>query len=462
MTKVSNSNKLIVLLTLDIGLFIYYIIKMPSMLSNQYYNMYVVNLISMVIMLTIFTVLCSSFPMDIFDPFVLTSAIYFMIFAICPLEDIIRGTTAVYNFDPVNGAVKGTIIFLVSYISFVIGYCQKKKYCYYDYLDFDISCIKVNNLTNLIMIAFVLWGIGLAGTFVYLIGNGLSIRYILTLGMDSNSTVMQASGTPLGFIGMLTFTMITACIYIVLFHRSKIIKTIVYAITMICLLVRGFRSIIIILMVAPILYMYVRKGKRPKLLQIIFFLLCVILMIAVVGYFRNDLRTGGGVSLDNFGFDVIYKTVASNFRRYNIFYGMVDALPSRHDFTYGRNLLYTITMIVPRFFWPGKPQPVMREILNVSTTELIASTGAAWPNIGEYYMEFGVPGCIIFMYILGRVFSRLRLYFNSEYTTTHSLMGYSVFFPSLVTIIAYGYTPSTAYMLLFLLIPVFAMRMAGC
>ena len=459
---IRKKEKQIIFLLGSIILFLYFLFKMLQITDDSMTVMYNSGLLALASILIIFNVVYSLYPMDIFDPFPLTTGIYLMIFAICPMSDVLNDTTAVYGFNPVGGAFKGTLIFIASYVAFTIGYISKKKYCNYNYYDFTCEQITVSDRSKVLIISYFLWIIGLAGTFIYMTGNGLSIKYILSLGIDSGSDIVESSGSPLGFIGMLTFTMITSCVYIMFYEKNKLITAIIFAVTMACLLVRGFRSIIIILMVAPIIYYYVKNGKRPKLITVLIMLFIVVLMIGAVGFVRNDLRAGEGASLQEFNKDVVIDTLMDNFRRYNIFYGMVEALPSKHNYTFGKNFLYTITMIIPRIIWPGKPQPVMSEILTVSTNATIASTGAAWPNIGEYYMEFGIPGCIIIMYFMGRVFSRLRASFNSEAATPHSLMGYSVFIPSLVTIIAYGYTPSTAYMIIFLLIPIFVMKLTKC
>lgn len=459
---IHKKEKQIIFLLGSIVLFLYFLFKMLQITDDSMTVMYNSGLLALASILIIFNTVYSLYPMDIFDPFPLTTGIYLMIFAICPMLDVVSNKTIVFGFNPVGGAFKGTLIFIVSYIAFTIGYISNKKYCYYNYHDFDYDLIRVSDTSKVLFISYIFWIIGLTGTLIYMTGNGLSIRYILSLGMYSSADVVESSGSPLGFIGMLTFTMITSCIYIMIYQKNKLVTAIIFAVTMACLLVRGFRSIIIILMVAPIIYYYVKNGKRPKFMTVLFMLLTVVLMIGAVGFIRNDLRAGEGASLQEFNKDVVIDTLMDNFRRYNIFYGMVEALPSKHNYTFGKNFLYTITMIVPRIIWPGKPQPVMSEILTVSTNPTIAYTGAAWPNIGEYYMEFGIPGCIIIMYFMGRVFSRLRASFNSEIATPHSLMGYSVFIPSLVTIIAYGYTPSTAYMIIFLLIPVFAMKFMKC
>lgn len=427
----------------------------PENIYQELINAYYINMFSLIILLGSFIIILLKYPIDMFDPLPTTWFIYSMIFAICPIIDIKTNNTTIYGFNPMKSSVKATLIFLISYMFFLIGYLWKAKYRTLRGKKINSAKVKeaFNNRKIRVRNAFFLWMIGFAGTLIYLLGSGMSISYILSMGSSGDMDISSASSTPLGFIGMLTFTMITSCIYLLFFSTNIILKIVVYFITMSCLYVRGFRSLIIILILGPIIAYYIINKKRPKAitLLILFLLLCI--MIGVVGYSRGAVRAGNDVNWENFNFNDIYDALLGNFRRYNIFYGMVEALPSEHNFTFGKNYLYTLTMMIPRAIWPGKPEPVMREILQVSTTDLIASTGAAWPNIGEYYMEFGVIGCIIFMYGLGRIFAWTKSKFIGKNATVDSIIGYSVFIPSLVTIIAYGYTPTTFYMMLFLLLP---------
>lgn len=442
----------------SISVICYFIFTWPDNLELELKRAYIISVISLVIQLSIIIWMHARYTLDMFEPFVPTSVIYLMIFSICPLIDIQNNDTVIYGFDPMSGAVKGTIIFIISYLAFVVGYIQKKKYSLLNYRNFSSQKLEPKREKILIKVAYFLWFLGLIGTLIYITGNGLSLRYIFSLGKSGTNDIVQNGDSALGFIGMLTFTMITATVYILFLEKSRIIKTAFYLVTLICLIVRGFRSIIIILLVAPFIYFYVKRGKRPSIGIMVIAIGMFCIMVGIVGFIRNDLRAGYGISLEGFDINTVVQALMGNFRRYNIFYGMVEALPAKHGYTFGKNYIYTLVMIIPRIIWPGKPQPVMYDILRVSTSELIASTGAAWPNIGEYYMEFGTIGCIVMMYLLGRFFSRLRLSYNSSKTTCHSLMGYSVFIPSLITVIAYGYTPSTAYMLLFLLIPVIVLK----
>jgi oligosaccharide repeat unit polymerase len=115
--------------------------------------------------------------------------------------------------------------------------------------------------------------------------------------------------------------------------------------------------------------------------------------------------------------------------------------------------MYTFIMPIPRILFEGKPNSIMPEVLIASTNRLIASTGAAWPNIGEYYHEFGIVGCIIFMCLFGYVCSFLKkLYIQPKWV--HSLIAYSIIFPLLIQIVIRGYTAAVFYIVLFLLMPI--------
>jgi oligosaccharide repeat unit polymerase len=147
-----------------------------------------------------------------------------------------------------------------------------------------------------------------------------------------------------------------------------------------------------------------------------------------------------------------------NFEIYKPFYGLVQAVPNVHGYTLGKQLFYTVVIVVPRLIWPDKPMPIMQELMSVSLNSYAVQAGAAWPNLGEYYSEFGIIGCVFFMFIFGMVCCWCRKLYRADNRTTHSLIAYSIILPSLLQIIIRGYTPTNFYLMLFLLLPIWFIK----
>ena len=123
------------------------------------------------------------------------------------------------------------------------------------------------------------------------------------------------------------------------------------------------------------------------------------------------------------------------------------------NYTFGEQMFfYTLIMLVPRFVWPSKPQPIIREVLMKTVSKYASLAGTAYPYLGEYYHEFGLLGVILFCFLLG-LFCRYlakKLYSSN----IHDIIIYSVCFPLLFQILIRGYTPSNFYMMVFVLLPI--------
>lgn len=435
-----------------IGIVIIYM--MPFGMTKEYYYAYTTSVCVYFVVLICLLFVHLKTNLDIFEPIVLTSFIYILIFSIAPIIDIINNDTIQFGFDPIAGWVKGSFIFMLSYVFFTIGYSIKNKP---NKIDIERKLSYYND-KEIIKLSILLWIVGFLGTLIYLFGTGKSLAYILSVGSYGEMNISNSSDTPLGFIGMLTFSMITAWIYYFHFGKSKTLKILLFTLSVATLLVRGFRSILIIILVAPIILHYLKNNKRPTMGSLLTLLFSIVIMIGAVGFMRNDVRSGEDVDWSMFDGEVIYNALLGNFRRYNVFYGMVENIPEYYSYTLGQNYFYTLVMVIPRAIWPDKPQPVMQEVLLVSTNPVIASTGAAWPNIGEFYMEFGIFGCIVLMYLLGRLLCWTKTFYQGKHSDIHSMIAFSVIIPSLITIIAYGYTPSTFYMIGFLIVPIIIIK----
>ena len=80
--------------------------------------------------------------------------------------------------------------------------------------------------------------------------------------------------------------------------------------------------------------------------------------------------------------------------------------------------------------------------------------GVAYPNLGEYYVEFGVVGIIVCMFILGLFCRYARNLYVKRQGLSLSLVLYSLVYGALFQIIIRGYMPQNFTMMLFLLAPV--------
>ena len=128
-------------------------------------------------------------------------------------------------------------------------------------------------------------------------------------------------------------------------------------------------------------------------------------------------------------------------------------MPEKHPYTYGATMIvYTLVLIIPRAIWPGKPIPMMKEVVEAVQGATVLKAGAAFPNLGEFYMEFGAIGCVVCMWIFGVLSRKLKILYEDP-DNTNDVILYCTLLPAYMQLIARGYTPSNVYLILFLALP---------
>lgn len=124
--KKVNRNIWIVLSFLLIGIGgVVWIALMPANLSTQLHENYIFLVIAYFLYTYFLWITFVWHRIDLFEPFVFVSAMYFALLIFAPMVCIIRGTTLILGADTMGGCIKGTIVFLVSFFFFSIGYYKK-------------------------------------------------------------------------------------------------------------------------------------------------------------------------------------------------------------------------------------------------------------------------------------------------------------------------------------------------
>jgi oligosaccharide repeat unit polymerase len=441
---------------LTIGILI--LINIPYDLNNNSHLNYLTLTLAYFIVSGVLLISYIITPLDIFEPLPFATLLYLMIFSIVPIINIINNETLFFGVDVMEGTKKATWIFVFSYLAFVLGYYLQKKR---PNLRNKISSVAIPEelIKTICTVSLIIWLVCFMLSLFYLMASGKSLTYILTIGAIGEVNISKESDTPLGFISMFSYSLIPAWMYINAYSKNMKLKRILFVLTLIIFIVRGFRFIIVIMLLAPILFYYIKNKKRPKAFAIITLLIAIMFMIGLLGFIRGDVRLGNDIQWNSFDLSFILDAVKGNFNIYQPFYGMVQVIPEKFDYSYGSQMfIYTLIMFIPRAFWPNKPYSDLGEILTISVSSYASRAGIAFPNIGEFYLEFGVIGCIVFMFFFGKVCGWLKLLYKSDLANTHTIIAYSILLPTLMQIIIRGYTPSNFYLVLFLMIPLIIIR----
>lgn len=353
----------------------------------------------------------ASGKVKMFDPFSIISLLYIMIFVIYPLYDYSRMNLSKGGVNTADGCIKATLIFIPSYLLFCFGYfntrIKRNRNPFFE----KIEGLADNDMA---LIATLCWIISFVGCMAGQVSRGFSIKYILSMGSAAqNDVFVNSSSGGLLFLLMLAPTMIVSQMMILVYGRSRAIKLFTIILSLIYLFMRGSRMLMFVMVAAPIVFWYIKMGKSPspKMIALACFIaltLFATLQIARVSIARGrDFRESVAEQL--FSIDTYLSVFESDFSTYKVFYGIVNAIPEKKEYLLGEGLFgYTLALIVPRAIWPGKPDAPERAVVYAAMGQASVDAGNAYPNLGTFYSEFGIIGCLVLMWIYGILASKSR------------------------------------------------------
>lgn len=396
---------------------------------------------------------------DIISPLHLISFIYMFIFFITPILLISNGDTTCYGTDIMNGCKKATNIFLIGYVSFVFAYCLNNS------MNRKTKKISRNDIQleqkDIILASIIIWSIGFIASLLYLGSLGKSPMYILTFGLKGEVSASIYDASNMRFFISVSYMMVIPTI--VLFNKLKSfpLKCIIVLMTVSAYYVNGYRFIVLIVLVGCLIISHRSAEKNISIRTMIITMGILIIVVSFMGVTRNDVRLGKKVDTSSFGMNSIIYSLKSNFDIYKPFYGLVNKYPSQYNYTVGGSMLKdTLSMWIPRAIWKNKPtsmeQTEVIALMNSVGDYAIKGAAMAWPNIAEFYMEFGLISVIVCMYAFGYVAKKsIEWYKSDDYK---KIIKYSVLLPTFLQLIIRGYTPSNVTMLVFLFLPIIGYR----
>jgi hypothetical protein len=94
---------------------------------------------------------------------------------------------------------------------------------------------------------------------------------------------------------------------------------------------------------------------------------------------------------------------------------VIEGVPERMDFQYGKTMFVTLALLVPTFLWPGKYE-FYQNVLTWDDLifEKRGMGGIAITQIGELYLNFHLFGIIMGMFVLGVFYRFVHLYFTKD------------------------------------------------
>lgn len=392
---------------------------------------------------------------DIFSPLLLYTVIHLLLFEITPLICLWTGDFEWFEMDLWGGGVKGTWFSTIGYVAaFIAYYLEKGKFVIHTDNSPIEEKVTLNEKKALIM-NIVIWSIAFLCNIVLIVSSGKNLAYIFSLGLSEDAASTTGSGS-FEFLGIIAYAMLPSYLYIFWLSKSRVLKAILFYLMAMTFLYRGFRFILVAIIVSPLIVIFLRRDKRPKLIVVAVLLILLLILSSFVGAVRKDVRGGSGVTdeaVDAVDTEYIVDVFTGNFSIFKTYYGIVEHVPSDIGYTNGSQIfLYTAEMFIPRAIWQSKPQPILRKIIAVSVNDYSVVAGTAYPYIGEYYHEFGLIGIIVLCFIMGRLLRVLNYY--KRRNGIHSIVLFATLYPLVLQVLIRGYTPSNFYMILFVVIPI--------
>ena len=421
--------------------------------SAEEVRLYVVLMISYIWIGILILYARKFYDLYVFEPLSFVSAIYIAVFIVKPLIDLRAKHMIEHGVDVSGGGVKATLILLLGYTCLYIGY----------YLTYDAS--NMNVLENLPLVEetpeyeplslYLVWGFSFSMCLLCMFSQGLSIRYIFTLGKVGEVTVSE-SNTALLFLSNFVVVMISSWMLILFRTKNTSGKVVITILEIIYLIMRNSRWLMLVLMLSPITYYFVKRRRRPRGLYLLLVGLTGLVIFAWMQANRGILATGGAVQgwgEEGLTLAKLAAPFESDLNTYRAFFSMVTRFPSRYGYLMGVSYLYIFILFIPRALWKGKPDNPIRAIIEHSLNGRARISGTAVSNIGEIYANFGVFGCAFVMFLIGRILAWLKTFYQGY--RDDDLILYSVMYPLLFQWTARGNFSGNFYVTIFALLPFF-------
>ena len=424
----------------------------PSVSIMRYQATYAMSFLQLIIALVLCVKRYHSVR-TVWDPFIIVSFIYTMLYAVAPMNDISTENYNWFGYDLFGHAAEATFYVILGYLSFAAGmYFTDGSTRHIELRKIDINEKAAASVT------IVIWCFCfLANAYYLIVADGNSLLYCLTLGLlgSGGRTSSEAS---LGFVAMFSYSLPAATLAYIAYGRSRFAK-IAMSYAMIALqITRGFRFLIVQIFIMYATYFRLKRGKRVSIKTLSIIVVGAIAVVFAMTLTRDSVRSGSGVDFAAMLLatprEILDDTLWFNLRIYHNYHGMVDVIPERFGYVGLRQIIVgVLIMFIPRALWPGKPKVLgAGEDLTTLIGPSFYGTGQAYPNLGEFYYAFGCAAVILFMMLYG---ISLQLVSNRYWKTRDelSLITYSTILASNVQLIIRGYMPSNFWMVVFSILP---------
>ena len=395
-------------------------------------------------------------PIYLFEPYFVIMLVYILVFYAAPYFQLPAGDNLKYGIDISDNAVFASFLVVIGFASFSFAYDVTTIKSHKETIFYGPLCGRAAQIV--LVSAYLFWLAAYVLSLMNSMTKGYSLFYAITGGLmgggvDGSGLINRDDGV--GFVSYFRYSLVGCWMVIFIYGKNCVLKIILFLLTITMMLLDGTRAAALIPLLAPVVFYYVKQKKSPKLSSVLVFVLVLVAVFAVMQATRAGIRTGAGFDLSGKTLDNMMEPFLMEIEDYKVFYAILGVVPERHDFLYGTQMIgYSLIILIPRVLWPGKPDPQLYELIDSALGATAVRDGVAYPALGEYYVEFGVLGCVLCMFLLGFFCKRLNALRTVENGNTLALVTYALVYPALMQVVIRGYFPQNFTMLLMLLAPI--------
>lgn len=396
------------------------------------------------------------FDLHVFEPISIIAAIYEGIFIFKPIIDLRNQSMIEHGISVISGGDKATLLFVLGFTIFYFSYYLNHRKI--TYRGRNIIKMQKNDFPlkkEQLLTLYISWIIVFILCIYCMITEGLSLQYIFSFGSEGTRSISDESSV-LSFLSNLGITLVTLWLMILEYSDNKIFKLTITFLSIIYILMRNARWLMLVFIISPIVLYYIKRKKEPQIFKIVLIGFIGLTIFAWMQVNRAILASGNGIQgwgNQGFSLEVLLAPLESDLSTYRTFYSMVEKYPSQYPYMLGTTFFYALVLFIPRVIWVGKPDNPVRDMIENSLNIKARQSGTAVANIGEYYANFGLLGIMVFMYILGWVSSSLKKYVFQREDLDIYIM-YSILYPLFFQWIARGNFSGNLYLTFFAVLPI--------
>ena len=394
--------------------------------------------------------------MDPFDPTTIIAASYFLYFVYAPIRNLIGGQYYFFGKLIMPLLPRGFLYLAFGIVGMWAGYYAT-----------GMARRAANSVPappeahqGVVLYAWIIAGVALISFNAYVHLAGLSWVRLLTLGQLKTAPSAIQEFTTSGrsaFSNYLYSTLdwLTSALMLLyaFSHRGRKWLLAAFIAVFLVYTTIGFRFRVVILVLAPVIYHYLSIRRRPGVLRMAAVAVGMMLLIGAIGQSRSSFRAGTNVEASSFSVASSSETFANDLDLYQGYLAIVDDFPRDHSYLWGSSFAYLLIQPIPRGLWPDKPEAPVGTIVDVILGPDALDAGIAFPNVGEFYANFGAAGLFACMWAFGFLARVLYEYLNQHEDNDWARIIYAVTIPFLVQVISRGYFVQIFQEAAFLLLP---------